>query len=194
MSTPDLWTAVGRSILEVEGGYVNHPNDPGGETKYGISKRAYPNLDIRNLTPEAALAIYRRDYWDKLPPGLEPAARWFLFDCAVNHGVSRASTWHRQVETLEELVAVRLNFFANLETFATFGKGWTRRVARVLMHIDDWRREASPTTPVTVLVLHGLTMADRMAMTQPEPVLRGQFATRFSPHATGRRLDVRREG
>lgn len=50
-------------ILLHEGGYINHPTDPGGETKYGISKRSYPNLDIKNLTEEQAVAIYYKDYW-----------------------------------------------------------------------------------------------------------------------------------
>jgi len=49
-------------VLRHEGGYVNDPRDPGGETKYGISKRAYPGLDIKNLTEEQAKEIYRQDY------------------------------------------------------------------------------------------------------------------------------------
>ena len=53
-----------RHILNEEGGYVNHAKDPGGETKYGISKRAYPHLDINNLTLDEAEAIYRLDYWE----------------------------------------------------------------------------------------------------------------------------------
>lgn len=51
------------TVIENEGGYVNNPADPGGETKYGISKRAYPNVDIKNLTLDGAKAIYLRDYW-----------------------------------------------------------------------------------------------------------------------------------
>jgi lysozyme family protein len=51
------------TVLENEGGYVNDPNDPGGETNFGISKRAYPLLDIKNLTKEGATAIYLRDFW-----------------------------------------------------------------------------------------------------------------------------------
>src|SRR5690606_28008981 len=47
-------------VLKHEGGYVNNPSDPGGETKYGISKRSYPELDIANLTQEDAIAIYYR--------------------------------------------------------------------------------------------------------------------------------------
>lgn len=73
-------------IIETEGGYVNHPSDPGGETKYGISKRQYPYLDIESLSEKAARDIYRRDYWlknqcDKLPAPLA----LFTFDCFVNH-------------------------------------------------------------------------------------------------------------
>jgi hypothetical protein len=52
-------------VLRHEGGYVNDPRDPGGETKYGISKRAYPRLDIKGLTEADAKEIYRRDYWEK---------------------------------------------------------------------------------------------------------------------------------
>lgn len=49
-------------VIEREGGYVNDPDDPGGETKYGISKRAHPNVDIRNLTVIGAREIYRAHY------------------------------------------------------------------------------------------------------------------------------------
>lgn len=50
-------------VLSVEGGLVNNPADPGGLTKYGISQRSYPDLDIRNLSIEDAKEIYFRDYW-----------------------------------------------------------------------------------------------------------------------------------
>lgn len=50
-------------LLADEGGYVNNPADPGGETKFGISKRRYPNVDIRNFTEQQADDLYRRDYW-----------------------------------------------------------------------------------------------------------------------------------
>jgi lysozyme family protein len=53
-------------ILQHEGGYVNNPNDPGGETNYGISKRSYPGVNIRGLTPQIAAAIYQRDFWNPL--------------------------------------------------------------------------------------------------------------------------------
>ena len=52
-------------VLRREGGYVNSPHDRGGETKYGISKNAYPHEDIRGLTIDRAMQLYRRDYWDR---------------------------------------------------------------------------------------------------------------------------------
>jgi lysozyme family protein len=56
--------AAERTYLN-EGGYVNDPDDSGGETNGGISKRTYPNLDIKNLTKEKIFEIYKKDYWDK---------------------------------------------------------------------------------------------------------------------------------
>lgn len=79
-------------VLVHEGGYVNDPNDAGGETKYGISKRAYPDIDIKNLTKEEAKKIYEQDYWlksyaDKLPLDV----RYIHFDTAINMGRSAAA-------------------------------------------------------------------------------------------------------
>lgn len=64
LSTQSINEIIQR-IIEREGGYVDHPSDPGGETKYGISKRSYPGEDIRNLTVERATELYRRDYVEK---------------------------------------------------------------------------------------------------------------------------------
>lgn len=78
-------------ILEHEGGYCDISGDPGGETKYGITKRNYPNLDIKNLTKTSAINIYRADYWksymDEMP--FPVAAK--LFDMTVNMGASQAN-------------------------------------------------------------------------------------------------------
>ncbi len=52
-------------VLRLEGGYSDSPIDPGGETKFGISKRRYPHLNIRELTQEQATGIYRRDFWER---------------------------------------------------------------------------------------------------------------------------------
>ena len=74
-------------ILEHEGGYVDNPHDRGGETKYGITKKFYPSVDIKNLTKEQAKKIYHQDYWkpakcDEVPPHL----RHIYFDMCVNFG------------------------------------------------------------------------------------------------------------
>lgn len=53
------------NAIKIEGGYINDSDDYGGETKYGISKRSYPDIDIKNLTEEQAFEIYKRDFWDK---------------------------------------------------------------------------------------------------------------------------------
>ena len=80
-----------KSVFNHEGGYVNDPVDPGGETKYGISKRAYPDISIRHLTQEKAKEIYWKDYWqrgrcDYIPVYLAP----IHFDMCVNMGIKTA--------------------------------------------------------------------------------------------------------
>ena len=77
-------------VLKNEGGYVNDPLDSGGETKYGISKRSYPHLDIPNLTKEQAAEIYRRDFWQPYKDFEEPIAIK-VFDLAINMGHRRAA-------------------------------------------------------------------------------------------------------
>jgi len=140
-----------------EGGYTNNPADPGGETKFGICKRSYPDVDIKNLTLDAAKAIYRRDYWNKLGmDSLPPEVVYSLFDCAVNSGISQAcKLLQRAVGAREDgvigqvtiaqaksisplqlvvrLNATRLQFMTELKGWESFGKGWARRVAEVLL-------------------------------------------------------------
>lgn len=81
-------------VLDHEGGYVNDPDDPGGETKFGISKRAYPDLDIASLEVEDAEEIYRRDYWQECGgpdiSDFDVGLAVTVLDHAVNAGVSNA--------------------------------------------------------------------------------------------------------
>ena len=78
-------------VLEHEGGYVNDPKDPGGETNYGIAKRSHPDVDIKNLTKEGAKEIYKEVYWDKNKVESLPEELWHIyFDMCVNQGKSRA--------------------------------------------------------------------------------------------------------
>lgn len=79
------------SVLKHEGGYCNHPSDPGGETNYGICKRNYPHIDIKALTKESAINIYRTDYWMRVYDQLPYALAAKTFDCAVNMGKAQAA-------------------------------------------------------------------------------------------------------
>lgn len=80
------------TILKNEGGYVHDPSDLGGETKYGISKRAFPDLDIKNLTEQDALRIYHTNYWLRINGDLLPSYELAtqVLDMAVNAGPKTA--------------------------------------------------------------------------------------------------------
>jgi len=89
----DKFTKAVSLVLKHEGGYVNDPHDPGGETKWGICKLEFPHLDIKNLTREDAERIYYEHYWkpnryDQIK--YEPLAIK-VFDIAVNIGPRRAN-------------------------------------------------------------------------------------------------------
>ncbi len=80
------------TVLENEGGYVSNPNDPGGETNYGISQREHPTLDIRNLTRDQAAGILRQEYWHY--DGIRSqAVATKVFDMAVNMGPGTADRY-----------------------------------------------------------------------------------------------------
>lgn len=141
-------------IIGHEGGYVNDPRDPGGETKYGISKKAYPYADIKNMTLDEAKEIYRRDYWDRVDAEAMPeSVRLMLFDCAVNCGLTAAKKiLQRAVGTKDDgaigaktkqavaytpdieqqFAGFWLQYYTDLSGWQTYGKGWTRRVANDL--------------------------------------------------------------
>jgi len=145
-------------ILRSEGYYSDHAKDPGGKTKYGISKKAYPDLDIKTLTKEQAISIYKRDYWNSIKLSEFPASlRLVVFDGAVNQGVRttiRRLQHSISVEvdgivgpvTLKALrecnaIEVRNNFimrryysYSKLLGWETFGKGWCKRLLEVALH------------------------------------------------------------
>lgn len=142
-----------RLVIGHEGGYSNDPKDPGGETKYGISKRSYPRVDIGALTLEGAHRIYRADFWDKIHgDDLDPGLALVAFDAAVNNGVGQAVRWLQRAlgvkedgvigpvtlnalakadpqKVLIELHASRIFMMAGLSTWKHFGRGWSRRLA-----------------------------------------------------------------
>jgi lysozyme family protein len=144
-------------VVGHEGGYVNDPRDPGGETKFGISKRAYPEIDISAITLEEAKAIYLRDYWQRMRCDEMPEViRYPLFDAAVNSGVGKAAKWLQTVLNVtpdgvigavtvaaartshaeavaRQMLGLRLDFMTHLPTWPTFSAGWARRIAAILM-------------------------------------------------------------
>lgn len=140
-------------VLEQENGYSMDTQDPGGETMWGISKRAYPEIDIVHLTREAAAAIYKRDYWDKCRCDELPSwAAILVFDAAVNQGTDQSIrqlqaalnvhvdgiigpqtilSAHVAYPSLAAEIAARRMFrYGNNDNFARFGLGWSRRLMR----------------------------------------------------------------
>lgn len=146
-----------KRLIGHEGGYVNHPNDPGGETNFGITvdvaRAAGYSGSMRNLTREQAKDIYRKHYWNQAgAEGYHGAIGFQVFDAAVNHGIAQAIRLLQRAvgviddghagpvtiaainakpvqQVLAQFNAERLDFYTNLPTWNSFGKGWARRVA-----------------------------------------------------------------
>lgn len=98
-------TALKFSLLwEGNDKYTNDPDDPGGETRFGISKRAHPNEDIKNLTYERAAQIYRAGYWFD---GLSEPLATVAFDTAVNVGRGRVERWLEATDALDPVTAAK---------------------------------------------------------------------------------------
>lgn len=148
----DFDTAIER-VLGIEAGYVNDPKDPGGETKWGISKQSYPDEDIKNLSRERAKWIYHTDFWsrihaDELPDGVA----YQVLDFAVHSGIETAVRYLQRAlgvvddghwgpvtraaaakmgesDIIMRFVAERLRFWTRLSNWKDAGKGWARRAA-----------------------------------------------------------------
>ena len=128
-------------------------------TKYGIAAKSYPHLDIKSLTLEEAKAIYREDFWDAIGQA-HSAVKFQLFDAAVNHGRGNAvrilqravgaaddGAWgplsQAALDRMESIgghddvllrfMAFRFKFWASLQSFDAFGRGWMRRGADNLL-------------------------------------------------------------
>lgn len=148
-------------LVSNEGGYVNNPEDPGGETKFGISKRSYPTVDIANLTRDEAKEIYRRDFWQRgSMDQYDGAIAFQAFDAAVNHGIETAIRLLQRAagvaddghigpitiaaiksksvtDMLMLFIAQRIKFWTRLSTWATFGRGWANRAADDLIYAAE---------------------------------------------------------
>ena len=147
-------------VLHHEGGYVNDPKDPGGETNFGIAKRSHPDVDIKNLTKDGAKEIYKEVYWDKNKvESLSEDLRHIYFDMCVNQGRGRAVKILQQSANakgaglkvdggmgpktiaamdgveLDRVRAYRVKYYADLVTrkpdLEKFYFGWFRRALEV---------------------------------------------------------------
>lgn len=143
-------------VMDLEGGYTNDPQDHGGETRWGITKRDHPEIDIPTLTRDQAAEIYRKAYWnickcDQLPSGIN----LLVFDCAVNQGTDKAARLLQRSlkveedgvigpETLNaakeagsslvaELAAQRMLAYGSIPQFTRYGLGWSRRLMKVVV-------------------------------------------------------------
>lgn len=148
-------------LISNEGGYVKHPDDPGGETKFGISKRSYPRVDIKNLTRDEAKQIYRTDFWLRgQMDQYDGAIAFQVFDAAVNHGIETALRLLQRaagvaddghigpvtVATIKSksvtdmlmlFIAQRIRFWTKLTTWDRFGRGWANRAADDLVYAAE---------------------------------------------------------
>lgn len=163
----DAFTAALAFVLRWEGGYSDHPLDPGGATNQGVTQATYdayrrsqgwPVRSVREIHDAEVRAIYHERYWlragcDTISP---PALALCVMDAAVNSGVGAALRWLGETRDWREFNALRLEFLTGLSTWPPFGKGWARRIAaltreaskldqdgHLLMVFDDQQREAA---------------------------------------------------
>jgi len=147
-------------VLAHEGGYVDHPDDPAGATRWGITEAVARRVgyrgNMRDLPVDLAKRIYREDYWNAVRADELPAEiRYVVFDAAVNSGPRQSIQWLQQALAVpadgvlgpitmgkahqadpEQLrracLASRLRFMTNLTTWPSFGRGWARRICDLM--------------------------------------------------------------
>ena len=156
----DFHVAVNR-VLKGEGGYTDGKGDPGGETKFVISKRSYPHLDIKNLTRDEAIDIYRRDFWDRVhAETMHEDLAYQALDFAVNSGIETAVRKLQSAANVADdgywgpitqkavyampvavlllrFLAKRLEYNTRLSNWHIAGKGWARRAAQNMMYAAE---------------------------------------------------------
>lgn len=148
--------------LAYEGGWSDHPKDPGGATMKGITlatfRRFFPSAtksQLRSISDENIGRIYKLDYWDKvngdrLAAGVDLAA----FDAGVMSGPGRANKWllasagGADHSTVKRLCAKRLGFVQSLAIWKTFGKGWGKRIAAIEAKGVAWALAAAERSSV----------------------------------------------
>ena len=153
-------------VLEREGGFVDDPADRGGRTNFGISQRAYPDLDIANLTRDEAARIYKRDYWDFIgADDLPENIREIAFDTAVNQGpgfarralIRSEGDPQRYLDLREERYREIVERDPSQERFLT---GWLNRLNEFRTDLEAPRQVAT--------VVDGVDVEAQETVAQPE--------------------------
>jgi len=132
----DSFDRVMEFIFRWEGGYVNDPDDPGGETKFGISKRANPDVNIKDLTQDEAKELYRGRYWKPVKGSTMPFIEALTtMDFAVHSGVQTALGYWNDARDVRSYVILRTDYLRTIrgrETgeflFNRYGRGWMARI------------------------------------------------------------------
>lgn len=147
-------------LLGHEGGYSDHPQDPGGETRWGVTERVarangYKG-SMKELPVEKAKEIYKKDYWDAVQADILPdEIRYTIFDAAVNSGPVQAIKWLQECLNVEQVgvlgpktkaalsvntkplkakyLGIRLMFMTDLKNWKSFNRGWAKRIATLLI-------------------------------------------------------------
>ena len=163
--------------LQWEGGYSNHPDDPGGPTNRGIIQREYDAWrkahgfspqSVRWIKESEYRAIYRAEYWDamgcdSLPSGLDLA----VFDAAVNSGVTRAHMWLSTTHDIDAYCDARLAFLQRLgRLWHVFGAGWRRRVVGIKTQAHALAASAPQPPMAELSELHAGMKGDAVRMLQ----------------------------
>lgn len=144
--------AIMEYVFKDEGGYVNHPKDPGGATNMGVTQRTYDwycelnkisSKNVKDLTKEEAKQVYHQLFWEK--SGAKEIAEngnaelaYVVFDTAIHSGVARAKKLlAKSGGDAEKMLENRLAFLQGLKNWSTFGRGWTARIDKIESRIDN---------------------------------------------------------
>jgi len=177
--TASNYTPALARVLVHEGGWSNHPDDPGGATMRGVTQRVYdahrkrkslPARSVRMISESELQAIYRTGYADKirfddLPIGVD----YVVLDGAVNSGPAQSVKWLQRAlgglvvdgvvgdatlaavaahpdhdRLIAAVIVLRERFLRALKTWATFGKGWSHRLAEVKAAGQAWATGSVP--------------------------------------------------
>ena len=129
-------------LLKFEGGYVDNPDDGGGPTKYGISQRSYPDIDIESLTKEEAKEIYRKDYWEVCCLYLSWPLSLVVFDTSVLMGPASSREILELTSDWRDYLETRHNILTQVgKDYPEFAEGWLNRTRHLYELIQGFSKD-----------------------------------------------------